>query len=79
MLENLPHSKKIGHQLVKNKQFTKYESAIMLPICMKMKRCCADCGVAAGDATLVFVDIALTVVVLGKLVHRLVAVLHWAH
>ena len=41
----------------------------MLPICMKMKRCCADCGEAAGDATLVFVDIALTVVVLGKLVH----------
>ena len=79
MLENLPRSKKIGHQLVKNKQFTHYESAIMLPICMKMKRCCADCGEAAGDATLVFVDIALTVTVLGKLVHRLVAVLHWAH
>ena len=39
MLENLPHSKKNGHQLVKNKQFTQYESAIMLPICMKMKRC----------------------------------------
>ena len=26
MLENLPRSKKIGHQLVKNKQFTQYES-----------------------------------------------------
>ena len=50
----------------------------MLPICMKMKRCCADCGEAAGDATLVFVDIALTVVMLGKL-GWLVAVLHWAH
>ena len=47
----------------------------MLPICMKMKRCCADCGEAAGDATLVFVDIALTVAVLGKLAPRLVAAL----
>ena len=51
----------------------------MLPICMEMKRCCADCGDAASAATLVFVDIALRVAVLGKLGHKLVAVLHWAH
>ena len=68
MLENLPHSLKVCHQLVKKQQFTQlqYESATILCYVansnyMKMKRYQCRLWDAADAATLVFVDIAPTV------------------